>query len=151
MRDPDLLAAQDVLITSKLGARLDRGRIGARLRLGQCKCPEQLSARHCRKVFALLRFVSELVENQLRQPMYRQYASEVSAEARELFKHNRVAGVVEASAAILGWKRNRSEAKLAQFAKERPREILAGCLLVRLYLARDEIFHKPPQLLLFFG
>src|SRR5262245_44059219 len=111
---PDLLAAKNVFISAELRASVDVGGVGAGVRLGKAKGSKQISLRKRGQVLLLLRFRAELIDDQLREPMYRQHAAEMTLQPRKFFEHDDVRGVVEAAAAKFRRKRNRGQADLTE-------------------------------------
>ena len=63
--DPDLLAAQDVLVALELGTSVDVGGVRPGVRLGEGERSEELGAGHCGQILLLLGFGAEMVDDQL--------------------------------------------------------------------------------------
>ena len=76
--------------TPQLGSSIDVRGIRPGVRFRQGKSTKQLSPRHRREILLFLSLCAEMVDYQLRKPVDRKHAAQMTAQPREFFKHGYV-------------------------------------------------------------
>ena len=99
--DPGLCAVEDVSVALLHGYGLQRGGVGAGLRLGERVAADFFSPREGRAgIFSFVRQSKAMNRIAVKRILYREDHAGGSAAARDFFDHDRVSDVVETRAAF---------------------------------------------------